>query len=156
MAHGHVLPTLVLIYASIDILASLIRPESQEDVSRSDYTAWVEKYLLRAGSLPCTALEIYAARCALLHTYGAESRLSREGHARQIVYARGAYTGPVELETNKGEVSVVHVGDLFGAFHRGTTGFLAELEADVVLAERAYRRACSLFAVRGPTGPQSV
>ena len=79
MDQGHVLPTLVLIYASIDILASLGRPAGQEDVSRAHYVGWAEKYLLPAGNIPCTGLEIYAARCALLHTYGAESRLSRRG-----------------------------------------------------------------------------
>jgi hypothetical protein len=150
MSQGYVLPTLLLIYASIDMLASLVRAEDQADVSREDYVRWVDKYLIPAGKLPCTALEIYGARCGLLHSYGADSRLNREGKVRLIAYARGAYSGPTEIATSAGEsLVVVHVSDLFGGWHRGAEAFLKDLAEDSVLAERAYRRAGRLYSVRG-------
>lgn len=78
------LPGLLLLYAGIDIMAWLNRPKSHADVQRSDFVEWAEKYLLPGTKLACSAIDLYAARCSLLHSYTAESRLSREGKAKQV------------------------------------------------------------------------
>ena len=80
---------LILIYCTIDILAWLTRPTSQPDVQRKDFISWVEKYILPNTSLTCNAIDLYAARCALVHSYISESKLSREGKAKQIFYVWG-------------------------------------------------------------------
>ena len=37
-----------------------------------------------------TGTELYSARCAMLHTYGTDSKITRRGDARQIVYMNEA------------------------------------------------------------------
>ena len=59
-----ILPALMLIYSGVDILASLEQGKS----TRSSFIKWVDEYLLKAHSFPCTSLELYAARCGILHT----------------------------------------------------------------------------------------
>ncbi len=85
-----IMPSLILIYANIDIMASLNRKSPNKSVKRDDFVEWTEKYILQGNDLGCSAIDIYAARCAIVHTYTTESDLSRNGRARQIVYAWGA------------------------------------------------------------------
>src|SRR5689334_17847090 len=75
-----------LIYSGIDTMAALGMPETQENVGHRDYVAWCERYLKMPGNVPVTGIEWYAARCAVLHTHGVQSKLSRQGKARMIAY----------------------------------------------------------------------
>ena len=43
-------PTLILLYAGIDAMAWLDRPDGQLDVTGTDFVKWVEKYLLSTPS----------------------------------------------------------------------------------------------------------
>jgi hypothetical protein len=83
---GQTTPTILLFYATIDILASLARPRGQPDTDRRIFKEWVNKYMLPDSHLPCNADDIYAARCGLLHTLTAESRQARLGYARMVNY----------------------------------------------------------------------
>ena len=58
--------SLVLLYAGIDALAWLALPSG--DVNGSDFVKWVNTYLLPDSGLQCTAEDIWAARCGLLHS----------------------------------------------------------------------------------------
>lgn len=84
-----ILPGLILLYAHIDIVASLNRPPSKDEGTRQDFKDWVNQYLLPNSSLSCSADDLYAARCGLVHSYIAEARLTRSGNAKQIFYAWG-------------------------------------------------------------------
>lgn len=84
--NGFIIPGLVIIYVGIDIMAWLNRPESRENVIRDDFISWVDEFLLPNSNLACNAIDLYAARCGLVHTYSAESRLSRGKHVRKIYY----------------------------------------------------------------------
>jgi hypothetical protein len=84
--HG---PALILIYSTTDILAWLGRNKAHIDVERSDFLTWVEKYLLPFLNVNIAALDLYSARCSILHSYSAESRLSRNQEAIEIFYAWG-------------------------------------------------------------------
>lgn len=89
VAAGRYLPALVLVYAAIDALAWLDRRDHAADVERDDFQSWVNAYLLtnaNAWLRPVTATDLYAARCAILHSQVAASRLSRKGEAREIWY----------------------------------------------------------------------
>src|SRR5437016_5607270 len=81
------LPCLALLYTGLDVMASL---ESQpSEGTKAAFVRWVDKYFLKAQPLPCNATELYAARCGILHTFTAESDLSRQGKARMLIYAWG-------------------------------------------------------------------
>ena len=90
--------TLVLIYSGIDTMAWLNLPESLDpesgevvtrDVTGSDFIKWVDDFLLPSPGLQCNAIDLYGARCGLVHTHCAESSLSRKRSAREILYAYG-------------------------------------------------------------------
>lgn len=85
-AKGQTTPTILLIYATIDILSSLARPMSRPDTHPQFFRGWVTEYMLPDSQLPCNAEDIYAARCGLLHTLTAESRHARLGYARMVNY----------------------------------------------------------------------
>ena len=78
--------SIILIYSAIDSMASLTMPDTQVEVTRRDFIAWADKYIRIRGPNAPTGTELYAARCAVLHGYGVESRLSRSGDARRIFY----------------------------------------------------------------------
>jgi hypothetical protein len=73
---------LIVLYAGIDSLAWLSADE--EIVTGKSFIAWTERYMLPGRFLRGIGTDLYAARCALLHTRTAQSRLSRSGSARQI------------------------------------------------------------------------
>jgi hypothetical protein len=130
----HILPALVLLYAGIDIVASL---ECQlSDGTKASFVRWVERYLLPAKPMGCTALELYSARCAILHTYTADSDLSKRGQARKVYYAWGtASSGSLQESArrlDKTDVVALHVDDIRDAFCSGTAAWLSEVVKDPI------------------------
>jgi hypothetical protein len=145
-----ILPGLVLLYATIDILASLDRPDSKQDVTRDDFVAWVDAFLLPGSSLKCTGIDLHAARCGLLHTYAPGSRLSGEGKAKEMYYAWGkAKIGPLERSMQNIDWKIpavaVHVDALHKAVEDGLQTFRRVLGRDSTRATRAYGRAAKFL-----------
>src|SRR5438477_12737481 len=64
LAKRRILPCLMLLYSGIDVIASL----EAGTASRSAFTKWVNRYVLKSTSLSCTASDLYGARCGILHT----------------------------------------------------------------------------------------
>lgn len=80
----------MLIYSCIDILGWLDRPKEKLDNTREDFVNWVERYMDPDSSLKCSALDLYAARCSVLHTNTpSSSYLFRDGKAKKIFYMYG-------------------------------------------------------------------
>lgn len=123
------LPSLMLIYTGIDIIASLDRKENEG--TKKSFTRWAENYILNQslhGS--CTAIELYGARCGVLHMMSPKSDLSKEGKAREVCYAWGNATAN-KLELVGGylglDYPVIHISKLNTAFQKGVRTFLSEL-----------------------------
>jgi hypothetical protein len=137
---GFHLPALMLIYSTIDVMAWLDHDEEAKDVTRSDFLRWTETYLLPDSDLGCTAIDLYAARCAILHSYSAESRLSREGRAKTISYAWGTakeetLRSAVARSSLRDKVQVVHINKLLKALKKGVAEFI-EARGDIPLIQR--------------------
>lgn len=146
-------PALILIYGTIDILASLDRDESHHDVERSDFKKWVDEYLLPGAQLPCTANDLYAARCGLLHTYSPESSMSRKGEAVPIFYAWGDARARDlrELVDSAGyRATAIHVDTLCDALNTAIERFISGLANDSEHRELVRQRMNKLF-VNMPT-----
>jgi hypothetical protein len=125
---GYQLPALILMYSAIDIMAWLDRDEKASDVTRSDFIRWAETYLLPDSGLDCTATDLYAARCAVLHSYTARSQLSRKGRAKEIFYAWGTakeetLRATLARSSLRNQVCVVHIDKLLKALRRGIAEF---------------------------------
>ena len=82
------IPMLVLIYTSLDTLAWAVYGENTKSV-KGRFVSLCETYVLPSHIFQCTALELYAARCSILHSLGWESDLSRNGKARSVFYSFG-------------------------------------------------------------------
>jgi hypothetical protein len=82
--------SLVLIYSGIDTLGLLAAAPDINDATGETFKNWCQKYLVaRLQSVegkPVTAIDLWAARCGVLHTSTPVSRLSREGEAHEIWY----------------------------------------------------------------------
>lgn len=146
----HILPGLILLYAHIDIVASLNRPSSKEEGTRKDFKDWVNEYLLPDSNLNCSADDLYAARCGLVHAYMAEARDTRSGAAKQIFYAWGTADGTVlqehiEKKGLQSQAVIVHVHDLLEALCTGLDRFMESLTQDPQKAQLVQERSRKFF-----------
>jgi hypothetical protein len=127
------LPGLILLFSAIDIFASLARQATKHSVTRADFIQWVDSYLLPKSGLACTATDLYAARCALVHTYTPKSTLSRERKAREIQYDPWGVDTLQDLIQEAGMADRyvgVSVEKLFHAFLEATERFELDVSSD--------------------------
>ena len=82
-----IVPCLILIYSTIDSFSSLANRSNKK--GRKVFMNWVRDWMLGNTSLKCNEIDIYAARCGLLHQNISESDLSKAGEAREIFYCWG-------------------------------------------------------------------
>lgn len=135
------LPALILLYSAIDFVASL--EQGPGEGTKAAFVRWVDAHMLRALSLPCTALELYAARCGVVHSFAAESDLSRKGRVRRIFYAWGTARAEdlqkaADILNTTGSVSV-HMDDVIMSFRKGLASYLDEVNADEARQEHVEK-----------------
>ena len=138
----HYLPAQILIYAGIDA-AAWLASDDNEGVGKR-FQRWVDRWMLPAKPLLATAAELYAARCAVLHTFTADSDLSKTGKVRRVAYATGEVSAQ-ELQTKldaKGhsDIVVVHINDLYLAYGSGFAAFLESLHSDPAACARTIAK----------------
>ena len=145
------LPALLLVYTLIDIASWL---DSDEKSVKKRFIGWVDKYMLPNSTLQCSSLELYAARCGLLHNYSATSDLS-SNEVRRIFYAwrpsRAADLANLILLNTQilaklgkeavEEIVAVQAEDIILALQTGVDKFLSDIAADSQSAQRAYAKA---------------
>ena len=140
---------LVLLYSAIDI-ASWVASDNPNASVRDYFTAWVDGYMLPGKPLRCTALELYSARCGLVHTLTPDSRLTQRG-VRRIAYAWGIGTSSdlhklIAMSGSSDKFVAVHVEELYEAWRFGLLAFTTELQKDPQKAAAVYERANKFFA----------
>jgi hypothetical protein len=143
------LPALILIYAGIDICGWLANP-NPDSISKDSFTNWVDQYLLPLNKLSCTSLDLYAARCGLLHTYTPDSKLSNDRKAKRLAYAWGnADDATLQTAINsfsRSDLIAVHLADLSEAFHLGLAAYLDDLDKNPELAATFQSKVSRTFA----------
>ncbi|MGA3228702.1 MAG: hypothetical protein ABSD51_02040 [Candidatus Binatus sp.] len=150
-------PALILIYSAIDVAGWLSAANPSAKPS-SRFTGWVTKYLLPSSNLDCSPIELYAARCGIVHNFSSESDLNRQNRrsVRQIVYSWGnadfdtlrAMTQIVNLDLptpsavqgRTAKYISIKVEDLISSFREGLIRFFAESKSDERLAARIQER----------------
>jgi len=143
------IPSLTLIFSGIDAMAWLFRSEQSNEVTRQNFIKWVEKFMQPENSLDCKAIDLYAARCSILHSFTYESRLTQKGSAKQICYTWGS--GKPELLQKKMDVKypnttvVLSIENLFKYFREGTLRFLDEIKRDPSLLKLFNERMPKYF-----------
>lgn len=136
-------PSLALIYSGIDIMAWFDLPINQQDVTGKDFISWAEKYLLPNSNLECNAVDLWAARCGIIHTSSFSSKMSREGKAKEIYYAWG--NKRVEdlkkiILFYRKDAAAIHIDDLFNAFKVGIEEFKTDIRISFNKRKSVYHR----------------
>jgi hypothetical protein len=132
----------ILIYAGMDTMAYLGMPAAREDVQREDFVVWAERYV----TFPCveqlSGLDLYGARCAMLHTHSITARLTREGKCRKLGYADTCSPEVAFSPEIAKDFALVSIRGLADAFFKGVDRFLVDVFADAsrgALAEARLR-----------------
>ena len=133
----------MLLYSGIDVVGALERKPGMR--TKASFTHWVDSYMLKAKPLGCSSLELYGARCGLLHTMATESELSKSGKARQINYAWGNAKCQ-DFKTagdilNYPDILSIHVDDLLEAFKSGLIDYFQEIDKDAARQEIVLKNA---------------
>jgi len=138
---------IILTYAAIDAMSFLSMPENRKEVHRQDFIDWVEKYMRAEPSQPYQyrGIDLYGARCGIVHRYGATSRLSDRGGCNIFGY----HNGPNHIYKPDKHEKLVAISwprlivDFFSAMDR----FLGDIMIDPELKKRVESRILDLFQV---------
>lgn len=141
-AQGFTIPTLLYMHASLDAVSSWSRPIHQEKTNREVFKAWVDEYLLPGSGLPCASIDIYGARCGLLHNLTFASELSRQGVARELLFTSARHLVADFQSYNDAQghnVCIVVFDDYIAAFYQAMIRFVKKMQNDGELLERVLR-----------------
>ena len=148
---NRIIPSLILIYSAIDSFSFLAEKSNRK--GRKVFISWVDKWMLSKHPLPCKAVDIYAARCGLLHKQISESDLSITGNAKEIYYSWGNSNHQIlENAINKPSVVAIKVEDLFWSFRKGFADCRMEIEKDENWERIFTKKAEQLFINVLPSG----
>ncbi len=144
----YIIPSLITIYSTIDTLSWLARPKTQQDVRKSDFLYWTETYLLPDSTLECTAIDLYSARCAIVHSNTFVSNLSRSKSAKEIYYTWGV-ASPILVDNvikKRGDfATTVHIDTLFESLKAAIERFKNDISKNDSLRTLVYGRASQYF-----------
>jgi hypothetical protein len=121
---------MILLYSGIDMMANLSTPLSQSRVTRDDFTRWCDRYIRLPGAEQINGLELYSARCAVVHTYGVESDLTRDGRARQVAFADRCVPEVRFAPSVDPTLVIVSIDALAKAFFAGIDRYVMDLFSD--------------------------
>jgi hypothetical protein len=125
------------------------RPNAYGEPNQTTFVRWVDSYLLPGSPIRCDALDIYAARCGVVHTFTPNSRLYRDGKARRIGYTWGTAQAD---DLHRTAIALgskdrsVHIDQLVSSFRRGVAKHLDHVEKDAAAMERFQKGTGMWFA----------
>ena len=130
-------------------MAWLNRPKNQPDVQRGDFIEWSEKFLLPGSELSCDAVDLYSARCAIVHSNIGKSKLTRERRAKEFFYAWGS-AKQEDLQNSIDKIGrpltvAVHIDILFNAFIKAIGDFMIFLSNNTEKRDLVLSRAKSYY-----------
>ena len=134
-----IIPCLSLIYTVIDSIGWLAYGD-KEGSSKKRFIEWSEKYLLPHVKDNCAAIDLYSARCSILHWLSWESALSENQKAKRIVYSLGRGTeNSFELDKqifSQEHVASVHIDTLIISLKFAVINFFKDAEVNTELMQR--------------------
>jgi len=138
----------ILAYCAIDAMAFLYMPEEKQKVEKSDFINWVENYLKTEVAQPYqyNGVDLYGARCGIVHTYSAESDLSKKNISKKIGYIKGFnhFYDPVKHP----ELVILGLDLFIQDFYDAVDKFIADIERDENLRRRVDHRLPNLFRIK--------
>lgn len=149
ISKNRTISALTLVYSLMDGFSHVANKNQEK--GRNIFITWVDEWMLKKYPLPCTAKELYAARCGILHAQTAESDLFNKGEVRQIVYAIGDGTADKlnKLILNScyhGKAITVKVEELFGSFRYGIGDCMNVIKDDSAWEKIFLEKAAKIFS----------
>jgi hypothetical protein len=100
--------------------------------------------------LPCNEVDIYSARCGLLHKQSGESDLTSTGEAKQIWYTHGTADYQILQATiahigQESNAVAVSIENLLNSFKSGLKDCLLELDKNPELKEMFEKKLDKVF-----------
>lgn len=144
---GAIMAATALSYICIDTLAYLSAPGGQENVKKDDFIAWVDHYLKGEESQPYeySGVDLYAARCAVLHTWGAEAQLHRYDSSIPLFGYSGGSRHKLNPEIS-GRLVIIGVASLINDLVIAIESFYHAAESDDELRARMGSRIDKVMA----------
>jgi hypothetical protein len=155
------LPAMQLLYAAMDIMGSLNGPpdppkpppksKTPKQGSRFRFQRWVRRYMLRNAGAPYRAVDLYAARCGVLHEFTPNSDLVRWGRAKKLLYSWGK--GEIGLleevlkrSRSKTKAAAIDLDYLYADFKKAVEMFKEDLKKNPKRHREVYDRATEFFS----------
>jgi hypothetical protein len=143
---GYIVPGLVLLYTGIDIVASLER--RGDEGTKAAFVRWCSSYL-DESLVPCTSVDLYSARCGILHGHTPDSDLTRAGKARKVYYAWGtgkaASLDEIAKHVKTSDAINIHVDGLRDAFLSGIKEWATDVQKDPTRTAKVEKRLSKWF-----------
>jgi hypothetical protein len=137
--------SLVLIYSGFDTFGLLAALPNVLDATGDTYKQWCDKYILpRIKSVegdPVTPVDLWGARCGMLHTSTPLSDLERKGKAHQIWYQFVGKAGVNLITSTKLPLLGLDVQSLALAFKEGGIACIKDINQDPTAFQAADARA---------------
>lgn len=160
MKAGNDTHAIALIYSAIDHMSWL---NAAGEPGGSGFKAWVNSFLLNGKAFAFNAEDLWAARCAILHTGAAESDLYRAGKAKLVYYVVGeshadeSLLNPVLAAYGipRSQVVLVDYHWLSTEFIKALERFQAHLLADATAHSRAAQKAAMQLVFQASSRIQS-
>lgn len=133
-----------LLMSAIDIASGLERPREKLDTDREDFISWADRYLTLSGpEYTLRGVDLYAARCGLLHCYTAQAKLIRQGKAVMLEWLDDMQP-PVRANADQSLV-LASLAALFVAFNHGLADSIGRINRDEELAVLVNERLQLMF-----------
>jgi hypothetical protein len=135
---------LAMVYVGIDTMALLACPLGQAEQTKKDFIVWVNEYLRAdpASDYQYEGADVYAARCALLHSYGSVAKDHRGAKPpRQFGYID---LGP-HRKDETARFALISIAVLIQDYLRGAEAFVQAWGKDPDLKKRVDSRVHNLL-----------
>ena len=130
------IPGLILYYSTIDIMTWL-GSSRDEAKGGDDFAEWSDKYLTKhlTTDKACRGVDLWGARCGLIHMASSKSKLLGQGKAEEIIY----YKNPARpLRDDRIQLEFF---DMRNALEKAIEEFLSEADNDPLLKDRILNKA---------------
>jgi len=135
----------ILMFSAVDTLAALTRPAGDQSTNGDVFKKWATVYLKPESNLGCSSIDLWGARCGVLHLYSPDSDLSFHGKAKRIYYqwTAGPTTGTAR-SIPSGSI-VINVEQLHKAVEGGIHEFIQVVDKDGGLRDQVHGHLASLL-----------
>lgn len=133
-----IMPALVLMYTGIEIVSKM--GSKPLESSRAAFVRWIDRYVLETGRFDVTGIDLYAARCGVIHAFSPDSNLYKEGKARRIAYAWGnadVHKLHASINALSYDLAALHLNTFVHALMTGIADFMDDLSSDPEAEKRA-------------------